>query len=216
MIKNIVFDIGGVIVPLNRLACIRAFDRLMNYRDIALMLSTYRRKGYFEKFELGQLSSSKFRYVIRTNAFTSQDDRTKIYSDDLIDDCLNRYLGDIPQDKIDALNFFKYEYKLYVLSNANPIGMKRVEELFENMGYKMDEIFEKQFLSYKMGLIKPDLKIFNVMQKKAKIKPEETLFIDDSPANIKAANSLGYHTILYNNKENLYDTIYQFFERQQW
>ena len=58
---------------------------------------------------------------------------------------------------------------------------------------------------------KPGEKIFNDMAKKAKIDPRESLFIDDSPANIETANRLGYHTILFRPKE---DDLYQVVTRK--
>lgn len=214
MIKNIVFDLGGVIIPLNRVACIRAFDDLLGYREFGKVLSNYRHLGFFDNFETGSINSKQFRSIIRLNVSPIKEGRTKLFSDKDIDYCLNCYLCEIPQDKIDALLFFKYDYKLYLLSNTNPIGMTKSKQLFKDKGYKMEEIFEELFLSYKMKLAKPSEEIFNKMSKKAGIVPEETLFIDDSPANIQTASNLGYHTILFDPKADLYDTIHKFFERK--
>ena len=47
MIKNLVFDLGGVIVPLNRVACIRAFNEVVGYKDFGDVLRSYRQVGYF-------------------------------------------------------------------------------------------------------------------------------------------------------------------------
>lgn len=207
MIKNLIFDLGGVIVPLNRIACLRAFDEIVGYKDFGEVLNSYRQIGFFEKFENGEISAKKFRQIIRINASPIKDGQKRVIKDREIDYSLNRFLCDIPQDKIETLLFFQGEYRMFLLSNTNPIGMSRVRELFKDKGYKIEELFEILFLSYKMRCGKPGDKIFNDMAKKAKIKPEESLFIDDSLANIEAANRLGYNTIHYNTKDDLYKVV---------
>jgi putative hydrolase of the HAD superfamily len=207
MIKNLIFDLGGVIVPLNRIACLRAFDEIVGYKDFGEVLNSYRQIGFFEKFENGEISAKKFRQIIRINASPIKDGQKRVIKDREIDYSLNRFLCDIPQDKIETLLFFQGEYRMFLLSNTNPIGMSRVRELFKDKGYKIEELFEILFLSYKMKCGKPGDKIFNDMAKKAKIKPEESLFIDDSLANIEAANKLGYNTIHYNTKDDLYKVV---------
>lgn len=207
MIKNLIFDLGGVIVPLNRIACLRAFDEIVGYKDFGEVLNSYRQIGFFEKFENGEISAKKFRQIIRINASPIKDGQKRVIKDREIDYSLNRFLCDIPQDKIETLLFFQGEYRMFLLSNTNPIGMSRVRELFKDKGYKIEELFEILFLSYKMKCGKPGDKIFNDMAKKAKIKPEESLFIDDSLANVEAANRLGYNTIHYNTKDDLYKVV---------
>ena len=207
MIKNLIFDLGGVIVPLNRIACLRAFDEIVGYKDFGEVLNSYRQIGFFEKFENGEISAKKFRQIIRINASPIKDGQKRVIKDREIDYSLNRFLCDIPQDKIETLLFFQGEYRMFLLSNTNPIGMSRVRELFKDKGYKIEELFEILFLSYKMKCGKPSDKIFNDMAKKAKIMPEESLFIDDSLANIEAANRLGYNTIHYNTKDDLYKVV---------
>ncbi len=214
MIKNIVFDLGGVIIPLNRIACIRAFDEIIGYKEAAKFLSSYRNMGFFEKFDIGEINARQFRQIVRANSTTIENGRAKGPTDSEIDYSMNRYLCDIPQDKIETLLFYKHDYNLYMLSNTNPICIEKSREFFLDKGYKMEELFVKCYLSFELGYAKPDRAIFDKMLKKAKIKPEETLFIDDFPANIEMASGLGFKTILYNPKDSLYDCISEFFERE--
>ncbi len=208
MIKNLIFDLGGVIVPLNRIACLRAFDEIVGYKEFGQVLSSYRQIGFFEKFENGQISSKKFRQIIRINVSpVNEKGEKRVVTDRQIDYSLNRFLCDIPQDKIETLLFFKHDFRMLLLSNTNPIGMAKVRELFRDKGYEMEEIFEQLFLSYKMKCGKPGDKIFLDMAKKAKIKPEESLFIDDSPANVEAARKLGFNAVHYDTKQSLYQVV---------
>lgn len=214
MIKNIVFDLGGVIVPLNRVACLRAFDDIVGYKEFGKFLSAYRQIGFFDKFEKGEISARVFRQTIRSNTTPFKDGMLRIVSDKEIDYSLNRYLCDIPQDKIETLLFYKDDYNLYLLSNTNPIGMSRVRVLFKDKGYNIKDLFKKLFLSYEMKMAKPNRDIFEKMLKKADIIASETLFIDDSSANINTAKEMGFKTILYNPDNDLYGKISEFFERE--
>lgn len=216
MIKNLVFDLGGVIVPLNRVSCLRAFDEIIGYRDFENILSAYRQNGYFEKFETGSISSGKFRQIVRSHASPTKDGKPRTISDREIDYCLNRFLCDIPQDRIDALLFFRNDYRMLLLSNTNPIGMEYCRKLFLDKGYRITDIFEKLYLSYKMRLAKPDPEIFRKMIADSGIIPDETLYIDDYAANVAAGNAAGLHSILFTpGKDDLYGKISEFIEREQ-
>ncbi|MFA7115941.1 MAG: HAD family phosphatase [Bacteroidales bacterium] len=210
MIKNIVFDLGGVIVPLNKIACIRAFDEIVGYHDFANMLSLTRQTGFFDKYERGFISSKEFRNFIRKNSGSKSKGLDKKIEDREIDYSLNCFLKDIPQNKINTINFFKQDYRIFILSNTNPIGMTYVHKLFREKGYEIEDLFEMLFLSYEMKTAKPDRDIFEKMIFSAKIIPNETLYIDDGLANCHIANELGFHTIFYDPKTDLYDEILKF------
>ncbi len=216
MIKNLVFDLGGVLVPLHPMACITAFKEVIGYEGFGEFLSLYRHKGFFDQFETGKLSSREFRNVIRKNAVPIKklNGKAKSISNAEIDYCLNRFLLPIPQDKIETLLFFRHDYRMLLLSNTNPIGMDRCRELFQDMGYNIEDFFEKLYLSYKMKLAKPDPEIFKVLIKDSGIVPEETLYIDDSMTNIKAGAEFGFHTLLYNTKDDLYAKVSEYLERE--
>lgn len=216
MIKNLVFDLGGVIVPLNRVACLRAFDEVVGYKDFAHLLSAYRQNGFFEKFETGRISSNKFRQMICTHALQEKDGKPRIVTDREIDYSLNKFLCEIPQERIDTLLFFRHDYRMLLLSNTNPIGMDYCRKLFLDKGYKITDLFEKLYLSYKMKLAKPDPLIFRKMIEDSGIVPEETLYIDDSAANVAAGKEFGLHSILFTpGKDDLYGKISEFIEREQ-
>ena len=66
---------------------------------------------------------------------------------------------------------------------------------FSGDGKGLDYYFDKLYLSYQMGITKPDINIFKRMLEDGNMIPEETLFIDDGLANIEAARSLGLDTL---------------------
>ena len=104
---------------------------------------------------------------------------------------------------------------MLLLSNTNPIGMNYCRKLFRARGYDVKEIFERLYLSYQMRVAKPDPAIFRKMIADSGIIPEETLYIDDSPANVEAGRTAGLHSLLFSSKEDLYGKISEYLQREQ-
>ena len=87
-------------------------------------------------------------------------------------------------------------YRTFLLSNTNPYLMDywaRTPQ-FTPQGNSIDAYFDKLYLSFEMGCMKPEPEIFRQMIKDAQIRPEETLFIDDSTSNITAGKNAGLQT----------------------
>ena len=119
-------------------------------------------------------------------------------TDEQIDNALNLFLDPLPAEREAMLRELKEEYRLYLLSNNNPISFTHINKEFEqNYGYQFKELFIEMFCSYKMNMSKPSEKIFLKALSIAGANSGETLFIDDSPANIEAAAGLGFITCLY-------------------
>jgi len=120
-----------------------------------------------------------------------------------IDNALGAFLDDIPQERMQLLLSLKSNYKLYMLSNTNPIAISFAKELFIKAGKEMEECFDRLFLSYKMKMAKPSREIFISMIEQAQMVPSQTLFIDDAPANVQSASKVGFKTLLYIPGSNL-------------
>ena len=93
------------------------------------------------------------------------------------------------------------------MSNTNPIAINIVRPMFEISGRKMEDYFEKMFLSYEMKLAKPDEEIFRKVLSDTGVSPDETLFVDDSKANLEAAEKLGIKTVLITQQHNLTEDL---------
>jgi putative hydrolase of the HAD superfamily len=80
------------------------------------------------------------------------------------------------------------KYKIYLLSNTNAIHFEYAKKHdFEKNGHLLLDYFDDCFLSYKIGLTKPDDELFEYVINEAQIFARETLFIDDSEINVEAA-----------------------------
>ena len=200
MIKYIVFDLGGVLITLDPIAGDKAFKESVGYNDFISIFDPYLPKGIFHKMESGAIDASGFREGIREMAGLNA-------GDDVINLALNKILKEIPKYKVDLLAALKERYKLYVLSNTNPIAMTKIQEFFNAHGYSMDSLFEKLFLSYQMRVTKPDPLIYEMVSRDITHDLSEILFIDDSPANIEAAARVGFEVLLYDPADDLAEAV---------
>lgn len=185
---TIIFDLGGVLINLNRQNCLKAF-RELNYDSIDMMLGEYRQKGVLLALEEGRISPEEWRESIRRCVSVPVTDKQ-------IDDAFNAFLVDIPVEKLRMLRRLKEKYRVVMLSNTNKVMFEsKIPELFKIDGLKMEDYFDKFFLSYEMGMSKPSPEIFIRVAKELGIEPQEALFIDDSLANIETASKLGFQTM---------------------
>ena len=195
-IKNIVFDLGGVLVDLDFKGAINGLQQA-GFANVKEQLQAFDRDGIFQKFELGEMTAEEFRTAIRENS-------TVELTDEEVDNLWNAMLLEVPREKLELILHLRGKYMVYLLSNTNSIHWDYVcKNAFNYRGFRVNDYFEETFLSYEMHLAKPDKAIFEKVLEEANLLPEETLFIDDSEANCKAASELGIHTHHYHIGEDL-------------
>jgi len=128
-------------------------------------------------------------------------------TDEMIDEAWNAMILDFPKERINFLLSCKSKYRTFLLSNTNaihfPVYNNQLKENFQINN--LSDLFEKAYYSYRLGLRKPDKEIFEMVLKENNLNPEETLFIDDSPAHIATADKLGIKTILLKHTKTLMD-----------
>ena len=80
---------------------------------------------------------------------------------------------------------------------------------FSKSGRPLSDYLEKCYCSFEVGIMKPEPAFFQYMLDDAQIKADETLFLDDSPANIEAAAAFGIQTMLVEKNGNWLPRIKQ-------
>lgn len=187
MVKNLLFDLGGVIMNFRRQNAVDALIKI-GMADADSFLGDYAQQGPFLKLEEGAISESEFRNEIRVLIPVD-------VTDEQIDDAFCHFLLGIPKYRLDALETLHKSYKIYMLSNTNSIMWNSViSEEFKKAGHDINYYFDGVVTSFDAKCVKPDAKIFNSVVENFNIKPEETIFFDDSQANIDAAAALGFKT----------------------
>jgi len=198
--KNIIFDLGGVIINIDYSLTTQAFDRL-GLPNFDSLFSQAKQNQLFDLYEKGLVPSSDFRNEVRKYL-------GKPLEDVIIDDAWNAMLLDVPAERLQLLKKAKLNYKTFLLSNTNDIHIETFNSyLQKNFGIAdLSGHFDKLYLSYKVGMRKPDKEIFELVLTENDLKPHETLFIDDSVQHVEAAKKLNIQAYLLDvKKESIID-----------
>ena len=92
----------------------------------------------------------------------------------------------------------KKKYPLYLISNTNKMHFDYIKENFKILRH-----FKKTFPSHEVGYRKPEPQIYKKVLKKIKLKPEETVFVDDVEKFVDGARAIGMHAIQFRNPRQL-------------
>lgn len=87
---------------------------------------------------------------------------------------------------IELVQSIPSHYHRAVLSNTNDAHWGR---LMDEMG--LSGLFHSYFASHQMGLVKPDLGVFDQVVNELGVKPEQILFLDDNRVNVEGALTKG-------------------------
>ena len=190
MIKNLLFDLGGVIMDIRRENAVEALKQI-GLAEADEMLGLYEQKGPFMLLEEGKLTPGQFREAIRSSI-------PHPVTDSDIDNAFLKFLIGIPLHRLHQLEQLAQRgFNIYLLSNTNPIMWQtKIREEFTKDGININHYFKGLITSFEAGMMKPDPEIFRYTAAKLGIDPAETLFLDDSQKNLDAASSVGYHTAL--------------------
>ena len=188
MYKNIVFDLGNVLVKLDEHETIKRFEQL-GLKEAGHISENPEMLKLFQDMGIGLLSNREFFDSFRRIANSEA-------TDNQITDAANAMLRYIPDEKKQKLlDLRKAGYRVYLLSNTNDIHWRYCADvLFPMQDYGINDYFDGMFLSQELHVEKPDDRIFQIVIKETGILPNETLFVDDLEANCLAAKRNGFHT----------------------
>ncbi len=189
-IKNIIFDLGGVIINLDIPRTIAAFNELSTV-PFEKIYTQAQQSMIFDKFDRGQISDFEF--------FTSLRKELRYQgADEELLKAWNAMLLDVPARRLDMLVKLKLEYRTFLLSNTNETHIQVFErELYRQHGVKnFNEYFEAAYYSCRVGMRKPDKEIFEMVLNKHKLLAKETVFIDDSEQHVRGAGDCGIRSYL--------------------
>ena len=189
MIKNLLFDMGGVLVGFDKDRCVNAFVD-MGAETIADYVEYFRTEDLFAEIEDGTIGREAFCEQARQLV-------GKPITDRQIEDAWNALLTPCTPAKKERLLELKKHYRLFLLSNTNIMHWEYCRDhLIGSPETPVTNYFEQCFLSFELHCVKPHADIFRKVLEQAGIKPEETLFIDDSALNLESARQLGFHVFL--------------------
>jgi glucose-1-phosphatase len=188
-IKNLIFDLGGIIINIDFQLTFEAFAKASG-KDVISTVRKFEGERIFSRFEKGELSPKELRSLLNQELNTS-------LSDDAFDHAWNALLKDIPSVRIEMLKELGKSHRLFLLSNTNSIHIAAVNEILHKTSgiTTLDLLFEKVYYSYDIKMAKPDLEIYEYVLKQNNLNASESLFIDDNAANIEGASKAGLKTL---------------------
>ena len=195
MIKNIIFDMGGVIVDVHREEAIRQF-KAIGVWDAERQIDANNHSGLFLAFENGDIDSEAFRHQLSVHAGTDIPMEAVVKA-------WKSIISKPLQYKLDYILTLRKKYRLYLLTNNNPIliDWARTSD-FSAAGLPITSYFDKLYISYEMKCTKPGRLIYEQLILDSGINPSETLFIEDGTRNINTAKELGFQTFQVKNAED--------------
>lgn len=194
-IRNIAFDLGGVVVALSYEQAVKRFEEL-GLKDARQRLDAFEQRGIFGDLESGRITAEDFRRelsVLIGRELTMEKCGT----------AWQGYVDHVPERNLKALLSLRARgYKVCLLSNTNPFIMQWALNDFDGEGHPISDFFDALYLSYECQVMKPRREIFEMMLRGQESLPEETLFVDDGPRNVETASAMGMHTLCPVNNED--------------
>lgn len=179
MVNAIIFDFGDVFINKNK----EAKDQAL--AELGLTTWNDEHEKLELKLETGKIDSEDFLKGLQK----SMPDATLKE----IKAAWNAGIDDFPLYRLEFLQNLSGNYRLFLLSNTDPIHIEKFERDVESSFY-MDfyQCFEKVYFSHEIGYRKPDAEAFNFILNKHDIQPKRTLVVDDKKFNTDAAEALGF------------------------
>ena len=188
-LKNLIFDLGDVIIPIDLTAPIRNFAMLANLPEDEVR-AIWKQHDIWQQYETGLIDDLAFRNHVRRLL------KNDSWADEVIDTAWNTVLLDLPIKRIERIKELKSTHRLFLLSNTSPIHIRQVNNVLKNLNQPtLEELFERVFYSYDVQMMKPSPQIYQHVLDEAGLKAEETAFFDDNAANIQAAAELGIRAV---------------------
>ncbi|WP_218081128.1 HAD family hydrolase [Anthocerotibacter panamensis] len=181
MLRNIIFDLGGVLYDIDYGLTYQALQDLSAHQSVQYALTD--QAELFSRYEAGRITTVEFREQLRGYLGTTA-------SDGGLDRAYNALLLSLFPESLSYVAHLKSRYRLALLSNINELHYQAIAQECAGLFAQ----FERCFFSYQCGWRKPEPEIFHGVFEQMHFLPAETLFIDDSPLNIAVAQTLGLQT----------------------
>ena len=186
-IKQILFDLGGVVLDIEYNKSVEAF-RAYGFDDFDRYYTQAAQSGLFDDFEIGAMSEEEFIQNIQVLCPIKLEEEQ-------IRQAWNALLLPWNPKRLALIDGLRKQYRLFLYSNTNSIHKQFFDASFPSSPTipNLDSLFEKAYFSHLFGKRKPHPESFKALLKENNLKSEETLFIDDSIQHVLGAKEAGLH-----------------------
>lgn len=195
-IKHLIFDLGGVIIDLDTNATFSAFEELTG-KPRTQWANGVHEGDLFLDYEKGLMTDQQFREGLRELC-------EQPVADEVLDNAWNAMLGAIPGYRIEKAAALRGKYQTFVLSNTNGIHELAFNKILqaETGQPTLDHFFDRVYFSHVMKQRKPETEIYQTVLEENGLRPEEVLFLDDKPENLRGAEKLKIQTFLVHSPDS--------------
>ncbi|MCW5907491.1 MAG: HAD family phosphatase [Chitinophagales bacterium] len=199
--KNLIFDIGNVIVDIDYAVPVREFQKLA-VTDFSEIVSYSKQHHIFDAFEKGQITEQAFHSELRKFLRPG-------VTDEQILAAWNSILLRYPKPKFDLLLELKKSYKVFALSNINETHVRAIDEAVRQQfgATAFADYFHTAYYSNEVGFRKPEPEIYTMVLEKENLNPAETFFVDDKPENVEAARKTGLKAFELKHPDELFSLL---------
>ena len=190
-IKNLIFDLGGVIV-LSEDVDFSKFDDKFSLPEGStekVVKSCFKKEEIMKDFDIEKYFKENFSHLMSLKEYNEV--INAIYENERVNEELVNWI----ESKRD-------NYVISLLTNNTSSLDKVLKEKFQ-----IEHLFDFIFNSAEIGIAKPNPKVYHHVLEKTKTEPKNCLFVDDSKENVKTAKELGIKSILFQNNNDFFDKI---------
>lgn len=184
-IKNIIFDLGGVILNLDNQRTEDAFTA-MGVKHFREYFGHGHAASFFKEYEVGRISDRQFIDSIKELTGLTVPDAEIIRG-------WNALLLDFPVERVQLLKELRKKYRIFLFSNTNALHLAALQKTYTDAfgPETLDEHFEKTYYSHTLGMRKPDKEPFEYILRENQLEADATLFVDDALINVEGAEAAG-------------------------
>ena len=195
MIRNIVFDMGGVLVEFRP----KAFLEELGFAPEAL-------NGVYETMFRSplwlELDRGTYTFEEAVPLFIKMSPHLEAEIRQVLNVPKDKMLSPMEGSAEFLIDLKKQGYRIFVLSNFTQEGFAAIKQHYDYIHY-----VDEAVISSDIHMMKPEPEIYTYMLEKLKIRPEETIFIDDLEVNLAPARALGIHTVQFTTLDEVKEKV---------
>lgn len=193
MIKNVIFDLGRVLIDWNPRGYLE--KKINDEKKIQILFDEIFASQEWQDLDRGTISEEEAIRRFKDRCPTCHAE---------IDDMFENIVELIPplEKNIKTFEEVASKYDTFILSN---FGHRNFELVFNK--YPWFKLFKGKVVSSHVKMLKPEKEIYLELMNKYSLNPEETIFIDDTLVNVEASEALGIKTIHYTGEEDLREML---------
>lgn len=190
MIKNLIFDLGNVLVTFKPKDYLRRLG--FSRKDISILTKLIFEDKRWNEFDRGTIEIEDYISALKKENPEYEEKFDMVFCENWVENMFRP-----KEDTIYFLKLYSKKYKIFILSNISKIVLEGIKKM-DFFEYVTDGTY-----SYELGICKPEIGIYESLLKENNLNPDECMFLDDLPKNVEAAQKVGMKGLIF--RDNFYE-----------